>query len=110
MMTVCCSQPGYTLAPKMVNRSLAGTNNYKPHYEKCHPGIPITEKDAKAQAAAKNAAKKHTFFEAQPSDQTYNQRHRTLLLEFITQNNLSFSLVDQEETKTLFIFFSPNTK
>jgi hypothetical protein len=43
-------------------------------------------------------------------EQSYNERYRVLLLEFITMNNLSFKLVDQPETKALFIFLSPNIK
>ena len=44
------------------------------------------------------------------ADQSYNQRYRVLLLEFIIKNNLSFSIVDQPETKALFSFISPNIK
>jgi hypothetical protein len=44
------------------------------------------------------------------SDQSHEEKHQTLLLEWIIKNNLSFSLVDQPETQALFKFLSPSTK
>lgn len=43
-------------------------------------------------------------------EQSHNQRYRILFLEFIIKINLSFSIVDQPETKALLTFLSPNTK
>ncbi len=46
MMWVFCSQLGCTnYERKLVNRSLAGTNNYKSHYLKYHPGVPLSQKE-----------------------------------------------------------------
>jgi hypothetical protein len=111
-MLIRCSQPGCTLAPKIINRSLSGTNNYKHHYQKEHPGIPVTLKEEKEALAAKRAhtAQARGFFEKPQSEQTHDELYRSLLLEFIIKNNLSFSLVDQPETQRLFTFLSPTTK
>ena len=73
-MSIHCSQPGCSLAPKIINRSLSGTNNYKLHYQKYHPGIPLSEKEEKDMAIAKRAAKHpQAFFEKPSSDQTHNE-------------------------------------
>jgi hypothetical protein len=111
-MLIRCSQPGCTLAPKIINRSRSGTNNYKHHYRKEHPGIPVTLKEEKEAPAAKRAhvAQARGFFEKPQSEQTHDELYRSLLLEFIIKNNLSFSLVDQPETRKLFTFLSPTTK
>jgi arginine exporter protein ArgO len=51
-----------------------------------------------------------SFFEKPITNQTHNETFHTLLLEFIIKNNLSFSLIDQLETKALFVFLNPNIK
>ena len=109
LMTIRCTQPGCKHPPKVIKRALTGTNNYKVHYQKEHPGIPLSDKEVKDQSAARIQAPLR-FFEKSTSDQDHDQKYRSLLLEFITKNNLSFALVDQPETKALFTFLSPTTK
>jgi hypothetical protein len=113
MMRIRCTQPGCTeFKPRIINRSLSGTNNYKVHYQNHHPAIPLSlkeETELKAAIRLKGAPAK-SFFEKPASDQTYNETFRTLLLEFIIKNNLSFSIVDQLETKALFEFLNPSVK
>jgi hypothetical protein len=113
MMQIRCTQPNCnTFTPKVINRSLSGTNNYKVHYQNHHPSIPLSakeEKELKLAIRAKGTPAK-SFFEKPIADQTHNETFRTLLLEFIIKNNLSFSLVDQPETKALFAFLNPNIK
>jgi hypothetical protein len=42
-MTIYCNQTGCTdFKPRVVNRTLSGTNNYKPHYKKYHLDIPTS--------------------------------------------------------------------
>lgn len=110
MMLIKCSQLGCTdFQPKVINRSLSGTNNYKRHYEKFHPGIPTSEKEVRAMKLVRKLAHGQNFFQKDKAEQTVNQRFRTLLLEFIIKNNLSFSIVDQLETEQLLTFLSPTT-
>ena len=93
MMWVSCSQAGCTNYPqKLVNRSLVGTNNYKSHYQKFHPGIALNKKELKEQEETKKINVLH--FQKPESEQTHQERYRNLLLEFTIKNNLSFSLVD----------------
>jgi hypothetical protein len=110
MMTIYCTQPGCGMEPKVINRSLSGTNNYKTHYKQHHKSIPCTKEEADTKALETQEKKNNTFWTAPMADQSYNQRYRVLLLEFIIKNNLSFSIVDQPETKALFSFISPNIK
>jgi len=113
MMRIRCSQPNcITFQPKIINRTLSGTNNYKSHYQKHHPGIPLSlkeEMEIKATNRQKGEPAK-SFFNKPTASQTHNETFRQLLLEFIIKNNLSFSLVDQPETKALFHFLNPHTK
>jgi hypothetical protein len=112
-MRICCAQPGCEdFTPKIINRSLSGTNNYKTHYQKYHPGIPLSAKEEKEIKAAlrRKGEPAKSFFEKPKADQTYDETFRTLLLEWIIKNNLSFSLVDQLETKALIKFLNPNAK
>jgi hypothetical protein len=110
MMTVYCTQEGCTMVPKVVNRTLSGTNNYKTHYKQHHKSIPCTKEEADIRAKAAQVKKSRTFWTAPMAEQSHDQRYRILLLEFIIKNNLSFSIVDQPETKALLDFLSPNTK
>ena len=108
-MWITCSQPGCSFPRKLVDRSLVGTNNYQTHYRNIHPQIPVNKKEAQAAAREKLSARVLPF--AQPAEsQTHDERFRILLLEFIIKNNLSFSLVDQAQTKALFKHLSPDTK
>lgn len=63
-MLIKCSQPGcHDFQPKIINRSLSGTNNYKAHYQKHHPGIALSEKEAKDIKAARRITQgKEGFF------------------------------------------------
>jgi hypothetical protein len=111
-MEIRCTQPDCN-HKKKIDRILHGTNNYRTHYHKEHPGIPTSESDAtaklKAQANAAGNAEK-SFFAKPVSDQTHDQRYRDLLLQWVIKNNLSFAIVDQPETRALFSFLSPATK
>jgi hypothetical protein len=110
-MTIYCNQTGCTnFKPRVVNRTLSGTNNYKPHYKKYHPDIPTSvEEEQRMQRVQQDKANKQ-FYKKPEEEQSHNERFRTLLLEFITKNNLSFRIVDQAETKALITFLSPQTK
>lgn len=45
-MLIQCTQMGCTtFLPKIISRHLSGTNNFKPHYMKYHPHIPLSESD-----------------------------------------------------------------
>jgi hypothetical protein len=91
---------------------LSGTNNYKVHYQNHYPLIPLSvkeEKELKLAIQAKGIPAK-SFFEKPITNQTHNKTFRILLLEFIIKNNLSFSLINQPETKALFAFLNPNIK
>jgi hypothetical protein len=111
MMTIYCTQNGCSFVPLIVSRTLSGTNNYKIYYKNKHPNIPHTKEQAEAITNKKAGLKdKKPFFKNAASEQSHNKRYRSLLLEFITKNNLSFDLVKQPETKALFHFLSPNTK
>jgi len=110
MMTIYCTQPSCNFVPKVVPRTLAGTN-YKVYYKNKHPDIPHSKEQAKAITNRKaGLQEKKPFFKSATSEQSHNERYRVLLLEFITKNNLSFALVEQLETKALFRFLSPDTK
>jgi hypothetical protein len=46
-MIVYYNQIGCTnFIPRVVNRTVLGTNNYKPYYKKFYPGIPTTPEEA----------------------------------------------------------------
>lgn len=48
IMTIRCTFSGYSIfKPKIISRTLNSTNNYKDHYLKKHPGIPLTKVKAK---------------------------------------------------------------
>jgi len=49
------------------------------------------------------------FFDKPVFNQTHNKRFRNLLLEWVIKNNLSFTIIDQLETKALFSFLSLST-
>jgi hypothetical protein len=107
-MTTYYNQLGYTdFKPRVVNRTLSSTNNYKPHYKRFHLDIPTSIEEAQKQQQEKQDQANKQFYKKPEEEQTYNKRYRTLLLEFITKNNLSFCIVDQAETKALFTFLSP---
>ena len=92
-MTMRYTQPSCDFE-KVINRSLAGTNNYKIHYKNKHPEIPYTkeQKEAMADKMAGIAARK-PFFLSTTAEQSHNERYRTLLLEFVIKNNLSFDII-----------------
>jgi hypothetical protein len=49
-MIIYCNQLGCTdFKPRVVNRTLSGTNNYKPHYKRFHPDIPTSAEEARKQ-------------------------------------------------------------
>jgi hypothetical protein len=115
MMEIRCGQLGCTeFKPKEIKRVLSGTNNWKTHYKKCHSLIATSEADyleqlkqqERLQASGSGNA---PIFSKQINEQSHFERFRILLLEFVIKNNLSFSIVDQPETKALFTFLSPNT-
>ena len=107
-MTIYCTVKGCTkFIPKVIKRALSGTNNYKSHYHRWHSGIPTCLEEEDLQKAANPS---QPFFRTAESEQTENERYRDLLLLFITKNNLSFSLVDQPETRALFTFLNPKIK
>jgi hypothetical protein len=109
-MKIYCTVKGCTsYVPKVINRTLSGTNNYKTHYHNFHKGIPTCLEEEKLWKAA-NPTNTKPFFRTVESEQTTNERFRDLLLLFITKNNLSFSLVDQPETRALFTFLNPSIK
>lgn len=109
-MTIYCTVPGCTtFPPKIINRSLSGTNNYKKHYNKWHPGVPCCKEDEDLMEQA-NPTEQKPFFRTAPGEQTQDERFRDLLLLFITKNNLSFALVDQPETRALISFLNPKIK
>jgi hypothetical protein len=111
-MEIRCTQQDCTYT-KIINRSLSGTNNYQVHYRKQHPGIPTTKQeaiDAKEKRAQELGKSRVGFFDKPSKEQTHNERYRTLLLQWIIKNNLSFSIVDQPETKELFGFLNPSIK
>jgi hypothetical protein len=105
---VYCNQIGYTdFIPQVVNRTVLGTNNYKPYYKKFHPGIPTTLEEAAKKRKETQEKENKAFFKKLEDKQTHDQRYRTLLLEFITKNNLSFDIISQPETKALILFLFP---
>jgi hypothetical protein len=108
-MLIQCNQIGCTYT-KEIDCALNGTNNHKTHYHKYHHSIPTCESEAKLKMQANVAETGKEFFDKPVSDQTYNQRYRNLLLEWVIKNNLSFAIVDQLETKALFFFLSLSTK
>ena len=113
MMEIRCTQPRCDFEPKIIPRTLSGTNNYAIHYHKKHPGIPCNENEAqllKEKRAAELGKLVVGLFDKSLADQTHTQRFRTLLLQWIIKNNLSFSIVDQPETKELFAFLNPSLK
>jgi hypothetical protein len=92
-MKVICSYKRYTtFEPKIVSRTLNKTNNYKPYYRKYHPEVLLEENNKKN----KN---KTPFFE---KTQTAEKYYRELLTIWVINNNLSFSLIDQDDTKAFF--------
>ena len=95
-MLIRCSQLGYTLTLKIINYSLSSTNNYKVHYQNFHPKVPLLLKAEKDALAAKRAKAAHArgFFQKLAIKQFTDKLYRSLLLEFIIKNNLSFSLVN----------------
>jgi hypothetical protein len=110
MMEIRCTFVECTYS-KVIRRQLSGTNNYQIHYRKEHPGIPTTQEEAlhaKEQRVVQQGQSKG-FFDKPAKEQSHNQRFRHLLLQWIIKNNLSFSIVDQPETKELFSFLSPST-
>ena len=63
-MEIRCTQPDY-IHKKKIDRILHGTNNYRTHYHKEHPGILTSESDVitklKAQANVAGNAEKQFF-------------------------------------------------
>lgn len=108
-MYIYCTQPRCQMKPKHQSRHLAGTNNFKPHYLKYHPAIPVSKEQERAMMKAKGDTL-IPYFQKDLATQTTNEKFRTLFLEFAVKNNLSFALVEQPETKALFKFLSLNTK
>ena len=106
-MTIFYIQPDCQYKPKVVKRGISRTGNYRNHYKKYHPTLPTTTKE---EIKIKGHLLKKPFFQTPASEQSHNERYRVLLLDFITINNLSFSLVDKPETKALFSFLLPHTK
>ena len=111
-MLIRCSQLGYTLTPKIINRSLFSTNNYKVYYQNFYLKVPLSLKAEKDALVAKRAKAAHArgFFQKLAFKQSTDKLYRSLLLEFIIKNNLSFSLVNQLKTKKLFSFLLLNLK
>jgi hypothetical protein len=62
-MTIYCNQTGCTdFKPRVVNRTLSGTNNYKPHYKKYHPDIPTSvEEEQRMQRVQQDKANKQFY-------------------------------------------------
>ena len=109
LMKIYCTQPGCTYEPKIISRSLSGTNNHKSHYRKFHPNIPLSEAEVNAIKDPKtNAEQKKSFFDKPPTEESTNENYRRYLVEWVIKNNLSFSIVDQPETKRLFKLIAPN--
>lgn len=50
--------------PKVVNRTLLGTNNYKTHYKQHYKSIPCTKEEADIRAKAAQVKKSRTFWTA----------------------------------------------
>jgi hypothetical protein len=114
MCLIRCSQPGCLHPAKEVDRGLSGSNNYRTHYRNTHPGIPTSENGEQIAIAYKLKEQGQTagsrFFDKPMDSLTSQEKYRKLLLEFIIKNNLSFSLVDQPETRALIGLLSPNIK
>ena len=93
IMTIRCTQPSCPFL-KVINRSLAGTNNYKTHYKNEHPNI-LYIREQKEAIADKEAGLKERkpFFLSTAAEKSHNERYRTLFLEFVIKNNLSFDIV-----------------
>ena len=72
-MTVYYNQIGYTdFIPRVVNRTVSGTNNYKPHYKKFHPGIPTTPEEATKKRKETQEKENKAFFKKLEDEQTYD--------------------------------------
>ena len=61
MMTIRYTQPSCPFS-KVINRSLAGTNNYKTHYKNEHPNIPHTREQKEAIADKEAGLKERKLF------------------------------------------------
>jgi hypothetical protein len=67
----------------VVNRTLSGTNNYKPHYKKYHPDIPTSvEEEQRMQRVQQDKANKQ-FYKKPEEEQSHNERFRTVVLSFL---------------------------
>ncbi|KUJ10866.1 uncharacterized protein LY89DRAFT_251644 [Mollisia scopiformis] len=109
-MTISCGYPGcHDFPPKLVDRGLQSTNNYRSHYKKYHPRVPVTAVEV-LDVTQRTKKSDQLPSEKPVEQQSHDERYRVLLLAFILKNNLSFSLVDQPETRDLISFLSPTTK
>jgi len=54
------------------NRTVLGTNNYKPHYKKFHPGIPTTPEEAIKKRKETQEKENKAFFKKPEDEQTYD--------------------------------------
>ena len=96
---------------KDTKRQISSTGNFKTHYKKHHPEIATSEaEDIKQKKQAIQSGHTPTLFDKPAAQRSRNEQYRVLLLEFVIKNNLSFSIVDQPETKALLSFLSPNVK
>jgi hypothetical protein len=76
IIRIRCTQLGcLTFKLKIINRSLSRTNNYKGHYQKHHPGIPLSLKEeAEIKAAIRQKGEPaKSFFKKPAASQTYNE-------------------------------------
>jgi len=61
IMTIYCTQAGCQMVPKVINRSLSGTNNYKTYYKQYYKSIPCTKEEADLCTKAAQEKKSRTF-------------------------------------------------
>ena len=98
IMEIRCGQLSCTeFKPRVINRVLSGTNNWKVHYRKCYPKIATLEADYIAQVKKKDreqAGGNAPIFTKPLEEQSHSERFRILLLEFTIKNNLFFAIVD----------------
>lgn len=106
-LVIRCTQPNCLFKQVNKTRVIGGSGNLIRHYEAHHKSIPITEEGAKALAiqSGPNTVAKDFFVSKGSKD----SKLRSLLLNFITKNNLCFRLIDQPDFADLIQYFGKVT-
>ena len=91
-MIVRCTYPGCSDKDYIIPRINVSPGNFTRHYERKHPGIPTSRTEEAA--IAKETHQGKGFFVLKTPAVAHADKYKSLLLDFIVKNNLSFRVVN----------------